>query len=105
MIFLEHGTVFKPVACIITLHARSLAIIIMSREEWLVVITLSFECLEFRGNKHLTVCIKSDVKWNHTDRVAGDELFYHLADASMDGILIGVNQVSEVAILSHFTIE
>ena len=94
----------------------------MSREEWFVVITLSFECLEFRGNKHLTVCIKSDVEWYHTDRVAGDEefislciveceskdtieLFYHLADASMDGILIGVNQVSEVAILSHFTIE
>ena len=94
----------------------------MSREEWFVVITLSFECLEFRGNKHLTICIKSDVEWYHTDRVAGDEkfislciveceskdtveLFYHLADASMDGILIGVNQVSEVAILSHFTIE
>ena len=104
LIFFLHGSILKPIACIVTLHARVLAIIIMAREEWLVVVALTFQSLQLACHQHFSILIITNIKRNHTDRVAGDEklisfgivkgegkytvqLFKHLGDTGVERIL------------------
>ena len=104
LIFLLHGSVFKPITGIIALHARVLAVIIMAREEWLVVVALTFQSLQLACYQHFSIFIITNIKRNYADRVAGNEelitlsivkgegkdtvqLFKHLGDTGVERIL------------------
>ena len=104
LIFLLHGSVFKPITGIVALHARILAVIIMAREEWLVVVALTFQRLQFACHQHFSILIITNIKRNYADRVAGNEelitlsivkgegkdtvqLFKHLGDTGVERIL------------------
>ena len=122
VVFLLHGSILKPVACVVALHAWSLAVVIMSWEERLVVVALSFECLEFGSHHHLAVVVVADIEWNHADGVTCNQklvvlcvvegegkdavqLFEHLADACMYGVLALKDQCGEVGVGTHLAIE
>ena len=104
LIFLLHGSVFKPITGIIALHARVLAIVIMTWEEWLVMVALTFQSFQLACHQHLSILIITNIKRNYADRVAGDEelitlsivkgegkdtvqLFKHLGDTGVERIL------------------
>ena len=85
LIFLLHGSVFKPITGIIALHARVLAIVIMTWEEWLVVVALTFQSLQLACHQHFSIFIITNIKRNDTDRVAGDEEFITLSIVKGEG--------------------
>ena len=104
LIFLLHGSVFKPITGIIALHARVLAIVIMTRKEWLVMVALTFQRLQLARYQHFSILIITNIKRNYADRVAGNEelitlsivkgegkdtvqLFKHLGDTGVERIL------------------
>ena len=104
LVFLLHGSILKPVAGVVTLHARILAVIIMTWEEWFIVVALTFQCLQLTCHQHLSIFIITDIKRNYADRVAGNEelitlsivkgegkdtvqLFKHLGDTGVERIL------------------
>ena len=104
LIFFLHGSILKPIACIVSLHARILAIIIMTWEEWFIVVALTFQSLQLTCHQHFSILIITNIKRNHTDRVASDEklisfgivkgegkytvqLFKHLGDTGVERIL------------------
>ena len=104
LIFFLHGSILKPIACIVTLHARVLAIIIMTWEEWFIVVALTFQSLQLTCHQHLSIFIITDIKRNDSDRVSSDEelitfgivkcegkdtvqLFKHLGDTGVERIL------------------
>ena len=122
LIFLLHGSVFKPITGIVTLHARVLAVIIMTWEEWLVMVALTFQCLQLACYQHFSILIITNIKRNHADRVAGNEelitlsivkgegkdtvqLFKHLGDTGVERILTFIYKGIKVGICSHLTIE
>ena len=84
LIFLLHGSVFKPITGIIALHTRVLAVIIMAREEWLVMIALTFQRLQLACYQHFSILIITNIKRNYADRVAGDA-----ENASVEGVFPG----------------
>ena len=103
LIFLLHGSVFKPITGIIALHARVLAIVIMTWKEWLVMVALTFQRLQLACYQHFSILIITNIKRNYADRVAGDEelitlgivksegkdavqLFKHLGDTGVERI-------------------
>ena len=76
----------------------------MTWEEWLIVVALTFQCLQLTCHQHLSIFIITDIKRNHTDWVSGDEelitlcivksegkdtvqLFKHLGDTGVERIL------------------
>ena len=94
----------------------------MTREEWLIVVALTFERFQLRGNHHLSILVITDVERNDADRVTGDQelisfdivksegkdtiqLLQHLADARMYGIFSLIYQGGEIGIGTHLTIE
>ena len=104
LILILHGSVFKPITGIVTLHARVLAVIIMTWEEWLVVVALTFQRLQLACHQHFSILIITNIKRNYADRVAGNEklitlsivkgegkdsvqLFKHLGDTGVERIL------------------
>ena len=68
-----HGLIFEPVALVVALHAGVGTPVVMAGEERLVVLALSFERFQFGGHIHLAVGIATDIKRNHTDRIAGNQ--------------------------------
>ena len=122
MVFLLHGGIFKPVAFVVALHAWSLAVVVMSRQERFVMVALSFEGLEFGSHHHLAVVVVAYIEWYYANGVAcyqklivlcivesesknTVQFFKHLADAGMYSILALIDQCGEVGVGAHFAIE
>ena len=85
LIFLLHGSILKPVAGVVALHARVLAVIIMTREEWLVVVALTFQSLQLTCYQHFSILIITNIKRNYADRVAGNEELFTLGIVKSEG--------------------
>ena len=80
-----HGIIFEPVALVVALHAWVGTPIVMTGQERLVVLALSFERFQFGGHIHLAVGIATDIKGNHTDGVAGNEKLVGLLIVEHEG--------------------
>ena len=62
-----------PIALIISSHAWFSAPIIVSGQERLISLTLTFQRLQFRGHIDRSVLVISNVEWYHADGVAGNQ--------------------------------
>ena len=68
-----HGGIVKPVALVITPHARFLAPVVMPRQERLVALALSLQCFQLAGNIDFSVAVVSYIKRYDADGIAGNQ--------------------------------